>query len=67
MNREEIEQRLDEKFDWEIDEITRKKVKSFFLDEILPEVLKDIIPFETNQIIVDKIRKQAKEKYNITL
>lgn len=85
MNRQEIEKRFDEKerfwflfseYDWE-------DIKSFFFDEILPEVLRDIldnkvwIPHTRDDILNSYIEgkrdfkeileKTIKEKYNITL
>lgn len=90
MNRQEIEKKFDEKFLedfgwWKcVSPIaTMWEIKSFFFDEILPEVLRDLIwnKIEMEVDLVDywmwvahgsnwkrkEIILQAKEKYNINL
>ena len=91
MNRKEIEKEFDEKFpqsEWKIFSWLQfdrcpcpDKIKSFFFDEILPEVLRELLPDtlgwhreEEKHIFaqwfdfcVSQIKENAKEKYNITL
>ena len=88
MNREEIEKEFDERFWdlWKIDVFhwwipvwyinKNDDIISFFLDEILPEVLKDIMPIEFqttnkayNKWVKDTITqiKTLAKKYNINL
>ena len=83
MNRQEIEKRFDRKFSY-LDENTRtttntfrlwKEIKSFFFDEILPEVLGSVLTYNwsiqwdeyDSWSINEQIEKIAKEKYNINL
>ena len=76
-NREEIEKRFDERF-WDLWKLdiydwwiavwyvnNNEQIKSFFLDEILPEVLRVLTPCD--EYIFNYIKRKAKEKYNITL
>lgn len=60
MNRQEIEQRFDERFANTGIDVLDWPIKSFFFDEILPEVLKDIYECPLAE-------DEVKAKYNITL
>lgn len=88
--REEIEKRFNERFLedfgwWKCISplATMREIKSFFFDEILPEVLRDMIDkkiwvpntkddmlnsyIEGQRDYKELLQKQAKEKYNIAL
>ena len=42
MNRQEIENKIEEYFDWDFLDIRKRDIRNFLFDEILPEVLRDL-------------------------
>lgn len=77
MNKKEIEKKFDERF-WNTGlDVLAEPIKSFFLDEILPEVFLSVMPIEffTSNKAYNKWEKDTitqfetlcKEKYNINL
>lgn len=84
MNREEIIERIKNElnpnkwYEWRciMQCCLQQTITELFLDEILPEVLRDLIEIDFsdnmefirwNWQAIHKIKERAKEKYNITL
>lgn len=65
MNREEMEQMIDEEF-WFLSEIERCNFKNFILDKMLPEVFMDIMS-AMDSIECSLFEDEVKEKYKITI
>lgn len=71
MDIKEIERRIYNEFIG-TNELHRLRIKNLFLDTILPEVLRDLLPevkneFSIENVICNYIEEKSKEKYNITL
>lgn len=76
MTKEELEKDFDEKFfvnNWNIPVKEYVEIKNHIFNELIPTVLKDILPKEKLYILkwydeaIKEIKQKAKEKFNIII
>ena len=75
MNKKEINHSIQEYFDWDYIYVRPHQIKDFIYDEILPEVLESVMPWNwdkqwdeySGNDIEEEIKNIAKKQYNINL
>ena len=74
MTKEELIKEFDDKFWYELDYKIKEEVQYYIFNEIIPEVLKNLLPqYKTlnrniwHDFAIDKIKQKAKENFWIEL